>query len=63
MELDFESNNKFTKAHFDFNNLPQLTNPWRQLNLQGVALGLIRLLRAMVTHLLTATQNKKKFIL
>jgi hypothetical protein len=23
--------------------LPQLTNPWRQLNLQGVALGLIRL--------------------
>src|SRR4028119_630138 len=43
MELDYESNNKFTKAHFDFNNLPQLTNPWRQLNLQGVALGLIRL--------------------
>jgi hypothetical protein len=28
MELDYESNNKFTKAHFDFDNLPQLTNPW-----------------------------------
>ena len=43
MELDSERNNKFTKAHFDFKDLPQLTNPWRQLNLQGVALGLIRL--------------------
>lgn len=43
MELDSENNSNFTKVHFDFNNLPQLTNPWRQLQLQGVALGLIRL--------------------
>lgn len=43
MELDSGSNSGFTKAHFNFNNLPQLTNPWRQLKLQGVALGLIRL--------------------
>ncbi|NJL66822.1 MAG: cupin domain-containing protein [Microcoleus sp. SM1_3_4] len=43
MELDSESSSNFTKAHFDFHNLPQLTNPWRQLQLQGVALGLIRL--------------------
>jgi len=33
----------FTKAHFDFDHLPYLTSPWQQLNLRGVALGLIRL--------------------
>ncbi|MBD1910247.1 MULTISPECIES: cupin domain-containing protein [unclassified Leptolyngbya] len=33
----------YNKAHFDFANLPYLTSPRRQLNLQGVALGLISL--------------------
>lgn len=33
----------FTKAHFDFAQLPYLTSPRQQLQLQGVALGLIRL--------------------
>lgn len=33
----------FTKAHFNFDQLPYLTSPWRQLNLSGVALGLIHL--------------------
>lgn len=33
----------YTKAHFDFAQLPYLTSPRRQLELQGVALGLISL--------------------
>ncbi|MBE0585680.1 MAG: cupin domain-containing protein [Desulfofustis sp.] len=33
----------FTKYHFDFDALPWLTSPRRQLDLQGVALGLIKL--------------------
>ena len=33
----------YTKHHFDFDALPWLTNPRRQLGLQGVALGLIKL--------------------
>jgi hypothetical protein len=33
----------YTKCHFDFANLPWLTSPRHQLELQGVALGLIRL--------------------
>lgn len=33
----------YTKAHFDFAHLPWLTSPRRQLELEGVALGLIRI--------------------
>ena len=33
----------YTKYHYDFNTLPWLTSPRRQLELQGVALGLINL--------------------
>jgi len=33
----------YTKAHFDFSRLPWLTSPRRQLDLEGVALGLIRI--------------------
>lgn len=33
----------YTKVHFDFATLPYLTSPRRQLDLHGVALGLIRL--------------------
>lgn len=33
----------FTKAHFDFDKLPCLSNPWRKLNLHSVSLGLIKL--------------------
>lgn len=33
----------YTRHHFDFDNLPWLTSPRRQLDLQGVALGLIHL--------------------
>ncbi len=33
----------YTKYHYDFATLPWLTSPRRQLNLQGVALGLINL--------------------
>jgi hypothetical protein len=33
----------YTKHHFDFDALPWLTSPRRQLDLQGVALGLIKL--------------------
>lgn len=33
----------FTKIHVEFAQLPFLMSPWRQLQLQGVALGLIRL--------------------
>ena len=33
----------YTKYHFDFDKLPWLTNPRKQLNLQAVALGLIRI--------------------
>lgn len=43
MEPDSENKNKLTKAHFDFYKLAQLTKAWRELKLQGVALGLIRL--------------------
>jgi len=37
------SDQKFTKAHFNFDNLPQLTNPRSQLNLTAVGIGLIHL--------------------
>lgn len=37
------NNQNFTKANFDFDNLPYLTNPYRKLNLQGVGIGLINL--------------------
>ncbi len=33
----------YSKCHYDFNILPWLTSPRKQLNLQGVALGLINL--------------------
>lgn len=33
----------YTKEHFDFDNLPWLTSPRKQLDLEAVALGLIRL--------------------
>lgn len=33
----------YTKAHFDFEQLPYLTSPRHQLQLRGVAIGLIRL--------------------
>ena len=33
----------YTRCHFDFDTLPWLTSPRRQLELQGVALGLIHL--------------------
>ncbi len=33
----------FTKAHFDFDNLPYLTSPRHQLHLQAVGIGLIQL--------------------
>ncbi len=33
----------YTKFHFDFATLPWLTSPRRQLNLQGVAIGLINI--------------------
>ena len=33
----------YTKCHFDFASLPWLTSPRHQLDLQGVALGLIKL--------------------
>jgi uncharacterized protein YjlB len=38
-----DNNEAFTKVHFDFDNLPHLSNPWRQLNIHAVALGLIKL--------------------
>lgn len=34
------SNESFTKVHFDFNYLPYLSNPYKQLNLLAVAIGL-----------------------
>jgi mannose-6-phosphate isomerase-like protein (cupin superfamily) len=34
----------FTRAHFDFDELSFLTNPWRKLDLHSVSLGLINLL-------------------
>ncbi|MGB3508152.1 MAG: cupin domain-containing protein [Microcoleaceae cyanobacterium] len=37
------SNQNFTKAHFAFDHLPYLTNPYKKLNLQGVGIGLINL--------------------
>lgn len=37
------SANAFDKAHYEFDELPFLTAPWRDLNLRGVALGLIRI--------------------
>ncbi len=33
----------YTRCHFDFTNLPWLTSPRRQLELKGVAIGLINL--------------------
>ena len=33
----------YTKIHYDFSTLPWLTSPRRQLHLQGVGLGLIRM--------------------
>ncbi|WP_088891477.1 cupin domain-containing protein [Leptolyngbya ohadii] len=33
----------FTKVHYDFSQLPLHVSPWRQLQLRGVALGLIHL--------------------
>ncbi len=35
--------NDYTKAHFDFDTLPWLTSPRKQLELTGVALGLIKI--------------------
>ncbi|MDJ0719152.1 MAG: cupin domain-containing protein [Prochloraceae cyanobacterium] len=43
MSQESSSNDAFTKVNFDFNNLPYLSNPWRQLNLHAVAIGLIKL--------------------
>jgi uncharacterized cupin superfamily protein len=37
------SKRRFDQAHFDWEQLPPLTSPRRQLNLAGVALGLINL--------------------
>lgn len=37
------ASNSFHKVHYDFKQLPFHTSPWRQLNLQGVAIGLIHL--------------------
>ncbi|SDO59252.1 cupin domain-containing protein [Desulforhopalus singaporensis] len=34
---------KFTKCHFDFDNLPWLTSPRKQLELEAVALGFINI--------------------
>lgn len=34
---------EYTKAHFDFARLPWLTSPRKQLDLEGVALGLIHI--------------------
>lgn len=43
MNQEPTNNEAFTKVHFDFDNLPYLSNPWRKLNLHAVALGLIKL--------------------
>lgn len=43
MNQEPTKNEAFTKVHFDFDNLPYLSNPWRKLNLHAVALGLINL--------------------
>lgn len=43
MNEKFEPEDTFTKAHFDFDQLPYLSNPWRKLNLHSVSLGLIKL--------------------
>lgn len=40
MTQDPHSNESFTKVHFDFNHLPYLSNPYKQLNLLAVAIGL-----------------------
>ena len=40
---NFDYENAFTKAHFDYDELPYLSNPWRKLNLHSVSLGLIKL--------------------
>jgi hypothetical protein len=42
-KLEPEMVKKYTKYHYDFDTLPWLTSPRRQLDLQGVALGLINL--------------------
>jgi mannose-6-phosphate isomerase-like protein (cupin superfamily) len=38
-----ESDRAYTKASFNFDDLPYLINPWRKLELHGVSLGLIKL--------------------
>ncbi len=43
MTLNYNHNKNFTKANFNFDNLPYLTNPYRKLNLQSVGIGLINL--------------------
>ncbi|WP_322659906.1 cupin domain-containing protein [Dendronalium sp. ChiSLP03b] len=43
MNKDDTSSNVFTKLHFDFDNLPQLSSPRQQLNLHAVGIGLIQL--------------------
>ena len=43
MNKNIEPEDAFTKAHFDFDKLPYLSNPWRKLNLHSVSLGLIKL--------------------
>lgn len=43
MTLNENHNQNFTKASFDFDSLPYLTNPYRKLNLQSVGIGLINL--------------------
>lgn len=43
MNKDRQSHESFTKAHSDFEGLPYLTSPRRQLNLHAVGIGLIQL--------------------
>ncbi len=43
MNQNIPQEDAFTLAHYNFETLPHLTNPWRKLNLHGVALGLIKL--------------------
>ena len=45
MNQNSGTNDAFNKVHFDFDDLPFLSNPWRKLNLHAVALGLIKLPR------------------
>jgi hypothetical protein len=43
LAIGYSMSNSYTKAHFDFATLPWLTSPRKQLDLKGVALGLIRI--------------------